>query len=118
MNELDQDRQRFLQDSPDKRLGAVAANLSRIRSCTDVGRDVQAALGMIKECRRYIAWTLADWDASTQSCLRQLDQELSAWLERKHATWQDPLMLQEVAHSAGTWCDKVLELSGAWSIIR
>jgi len=112
MDEFAQARQRFLQDSPPRRLGAIAANLSRIRGCLSLQRDAQAALRMIGESRRFIEWTLADLDPTTKAVLNQLDADLTLWADSWDANWASPQGRQDIAREAGAWCDRALELTG------
>ena len=112
MDEFAQVRQRFLQDSPPRRLGAIAANLSRIRGCLNLQRDAQAALSMIGESRRFIEWTIADLDSTTRAALTQLDADLTSWADFWSANWDSPQRRQDIAREAGAWCDRALELTG------
>jgi hypothetical protein len=108
-------RQRFLQESPERRLGAIAANLSRIRSCLASGRDGAAALGMIGESRNFIEWSIPELDTPIQADLQALDSELATWLDRWEATWGNLKNREAAGQAVGTWCDRVLDLTGLQS---
>ena len=105
-------RARFLRDPVPRRLGALAANLARVRSFADRPEHEAAVAGLVEESQYFIEWTARDLDLTMQLELLQVQRELARWRRSWGLTWPDAGWREELRDRAGHWSDRLLHLSG------
>ena len=105
-------QERYLRDAIPLRLGALAANLSRIKSFAthDTSRETVASL--IEESRFFIEWTASETATDIAAQLVELQIQLARWQYRWAQIWSDPTQRQQVAEQSSVWSERVLALSG------
>jgi hypothetical protein len=103
---------RFLTEPLPLQLGAIAANLSRIRSFSDHPGHMKIVEGMIAETIGFVGFLLS----RPQPSLPEELTELREWLAMRAGDWgvisADPEAVAIVAAEAGAWSDRVLQRSG------
>jgi len=72
-----------MQDSLDKRLGGIAANLTRITSFSVNPQNWQAVQTMLEETEFFIEWTAPDAHLNVQTFLVEVQIQLALW----HRNW-------------------------------
>ena len=94
------------------RLGAIAANLSRIKSFSvnDASRETVASL--IDESKMFIEWTAAQAEIHTAEKLVELQIQLARWQLTWDGIWADGIKRRQVAEKSADWSQQVLEISG------
>jgi hypothetical protein len=105
-------RERYLRDSLPVRLGGLAANLRRIRSCAGHENGGEAVVSLIEECKYFIEWSAAEAPADTAVQLVDLQVQLARWQHNWARIWSDPIGRQRLAEQSLAWSERVLGLSG------
>jgi len=105
-------RERYLRDGVSVRLGGLAANLLRISSYSDNPDHSEVVSRLVRESALFIEWTAPDLDAERQAELAGLQRELSKWHRSWDGVWGEASSRAELAHEAGQWSERVLEMSG------
>jgi hypothetical protein len=103
---------RFLHDTIPLRLGALAANLSRIKSFATHDTNRETVAGLIEESKFFIEWTAPEAATDTAAQLVELQVQLARWQYRWAQIWSDPAQRQQVAEQSSIWSERVLALSG------
>jgi len=105
-------RKRYLRDPLPIRLGGLAANLARVKSFSDMGKNDLLVSSLLAESKHFIEWTAADAEVDVAAELVELQVQLARW-QRQYATiWPDPVQRLEMAEQAKRWSDRILDLSG------
>ena len=107
--ELTAIRERYLQDSFSKRMGALAANLARLSSVAKRVRDFDVIKSLLEESEYFIEWTIRETPSDFQENLVELQLRLALWL---HGLEQDKLNLEKLSLESSEWSEKILERSG------
>ena len=105
-------RERYLRDDLPIRLGGLAANLSRIKSFAAHEASRAVVEGLIDESKYFIEWTAAEMDSDTAAKLMELQIQLARWQLNWTKIWSDPTQRRGMAEQAGSWSQRVLEISG------
>ena len=101
-----------MQDDLATRLGGLAANLSRISSFSDDIRHRKQVEDLISESKYFIEWTTSHAKITDQEQLVALQLELARWLLRLEREWENESVRGELAESARTRSDEILQMSG------
>jgi hypothetical protein len=109
---LDEVRERYMRDPVPVRLGGIAANLARIRSCSARGIGVAAVADMLRESVCMLEWTAIEAGEELAGELVELQIQLALWSLRWPATATNPVQRVEVSSLAGQWSDRLLAMSG------
>ena len=102
-------RQRYLQDTFPKRLGALAANLARISSFSEDEPNLKLIKSLIEESEYFIEWTTLDAPVGLQERLVQLQIELALWLRRLNRGEKG---FDKLAGDFQDWSEEILSASG------
>ena len=105
-------RERYLRDALPVRLGGLAANLARIKSFSDHPDHRDVVESLLDESKFFIEWTALDAGLELQAELVELQLQLARWQRAWTHIWADPAQRATVAEEAGTWSERLLELSG------
>lgn len=105
-------RERYLRDAVPVRLGGLAANLARIESFSRNPASCDVVAGMVREAALFIEWTARDLVLAQQVELAELQRLLVKWNSAWQTIWPDPGRRNGLAHDAGQWSRRVLEMSG------
>ena len=108
-------KERYMQDVLSIRLGGLAANLARVNSFSDHPDHCEAVEYLLEESKFFIEWTVPDSELNVQAELVDLQIQLAVWQHNWTQIWNDPLQRTAVAHQAGEWSKKVLDMSGLLS---
>lgn len=104
--------ERFNNDSPNIRLGGIAANLARIYSFTTKLNHKDGVEGLLNESKYFIEWTAKETDLETQIYLLELQRQLIAWQFHFSEIWNDESKKQKMANKAKEYSDRILTMSG------
>jgi hypothetical protein len=107
--------ERYLRDGVPTRLGGLAANLGRIRSFAAHGASGEVVESLMDESAYFIEWTASEAQINVAAELIELQVLLARWRRSWKRIREDPTLLNQVAEEAGTWSQRVLELSGLLS---
>lgn len=105
-------KERYLHDPLPIRLGGLAANLARINSFSDHDGHFDLVRNMIEDSEYLVEWAAPDATLETQAELVELQIQLAVWHLKWQTIWSDVERRRAVAAHAGTWSERVLELSG------
>jgi hypothetical protein len=105
-------RERYLRDNISIRLGALAANLSRIRSFASQDANRDAVESIIDESKYFIEWTALEAGIDTAAKLVELQIQLAYWQRTWERLWGDPIQRHQVAEQSQIWSERILKLSG------
>ena len=72
-------RDRFLQDSPPRQIGNIAANLARMASFSDLDEHCDLVRGLAEESAFFIEWAAPQADLAAQLELLSLQRQLVGW---------------------------------------
>ena len=112
MDRLARIRDRYMRDDYPTRLGGLSANLARISSFSDDVRHRSVVEDLISESEHFIEWTTSHAELADQACLVELQLELARWLVRVGRDWEDESVRSELAESAKSRSDEILQMSG------
>lgn len=102
----------FINLSPEKQLGALAATLGRIASSAEKKTRVKAIVPMLDECLQFIEWTINNQPEPANKELSDLSVLLNLW----HDSWeyaQTNEHLRKLLSLQGKkWSEQTLEYSG------
>ncbi len=112
MTNLEQIKQRYMQDEVAIRLGGISANLARIDSFSRHSANKAAAYYLLDESKYFIEWTAAHTDPDRAAELVELQVSLARWQRHWDAIWDTPVLRSQIAQMARTWSDHILEASG------
>ena len=112
MTNLEQIKQRYMQDEVAIRLGGISANLARIDSFSRHSANKAAAYYLLDESKYFIEWTAAHTDPDHAAELVELQVSLARWQRHWDAIWDTPVLRSQIAQMARTWSDHILEASG------
>ncbi|MBI5653934.1 MAG: hypothetical protein HZC40_26320 [Chloroflexi bacterium] len=112
----DSRRVRFLSFSLSTRLGHLASNLARIRSCAQTSAH-NATLFAIEESRYFIEWIVPDLvkeDSRVDDAAFLVDvgRGLTHWYWSWSDAQNDPAARTQLVAQAQQWSDEVLAMSG------
>ncbi len=114
MNDHDQVRQHYLQDSLPTRLVRVAANIQRIAWLTEKP-DSAAITELLRECSQSIEWSVpelaSNW-MNEAAYLVDVQRALAHWEQVWDSAQHDPAQRMKLAEEAREWSVEILYLSG------
>ena len=110
--ELSASRERFGRDDFSRRLGAIAANLSRIRSFIDRGVAEPLIRSLIDESKMFIEDAARNASVEAAAEMVELQLLLARWSRAANTILVDDGGKREVARKAGEWSDRLLKMSG------
>ncbi len=102
----------FLQESPARQLGALAATLGRISSSAEKVTRSKLIIVMLDECLRFIEWTIPNQTESTINELQTFGVMLKLWRDSWEHAQVDEHLRALLSVQAKQWSDRALELSG------
>jgi len=102
----------FLNESPARQLGALAATLGRIASSAQKTARAKAIVPMLNECIQYIEWTLSNQPDTASKELLELKTMLELWRNGWENAQTNEPMRALLAVQAEKWSDRALEHSG------
>lgn len=105
-------QERYLRDEPPARLGALAANLARIKSFSAQGHSHEVVASLMEESKRFIEWTAGEIELDRAAELVALQVELAGWQLRWPRIRDDAQARSHVAQEAANWSARVMEMSG------
>ena len=112
MIEIEQIRNRFMQDDLSTRLGGLAADLMRVSSSARRPTGAKAVERMLEESQYFIEWTAAELQPETGAALVNIQRLIAlwrlAWPEAQHQPTQRTIL----SVSAKQWADEILNYSG------
>ncbi|MBI5349882.1 MAG: hypothetical protein HZB77_11305 [Chloroflexi bacterium] len=112
LNNLNEIRERYLQDSLPKRLGALAADLARVVSFAKNPNNKDAVETLFEESRWFIEWTALDTQPEHIEALIQLQLTLAIWHLKWDSSYTDLEKVTKIRAQASLWSDRVLAMSG------
>lgn len=105
-------KHRYLQDNLPIRLGNLASNLARIKSCSLDHTNCIVVEQLLTESKFFIEWTAAEAEIEIAAELVQLQIQLSQWESIIKELWTDIDERRKLSEASGIWSDKVLDWSG------
>ena len=103
---------RYLQDDLPIRLGNLASNLARIKSCSLHHTNPIVVEQLLTESKFFIEWTASDADIEVAAELVQLQIQLSQWESKIKELWTDIDERRKLSEASGVWSERVLDWSG------
>ena len=112
MTNLEQIKQRYMQDEVAIRLGGISANLARIDSFSRHSANKVAAYYLLDESKYFIEWTASYTEPDQAAELAELQICLARWQRHWDVIWDTPILRSQVAQMVRSWSEHILELSG------
>ena len=112
MTDLTLKQQSFVQDNIPMRLRNLAAHLVQIQSLLNDATLFDKAVSLIRESRYFIEWTAQEMDIDDAAELVELGRALTRWLFNWEKIWSDATARMKVTQEAGTWSERMLDMSG------
>lgn len=112
MNNLEQRRERFMNDPLPIRLGGLAANLARISSFVKNPAHLEAVRSLIEESKFFIEWTAREAKIETSVELVSLQVNLAVIQRQLDKTWNDEEHRLKFSQQAKVWSNQVLQYAG------
>ena len=112
LNNLNEIRERYLQDSLPKRLGALAADLARVVSFAKNPNNKDGVGTLFEESKWFIEWTALDTQPEHIEALIQLQLTLAIWHLKWDSSYTDLEKVTKIREQASLWSDRVLAMSG------
>ena len=105
-------KERFLKDSPSRRLGNLAANLARIEAFGAQSDHRDVVLHLAEESAFFIEWAAPDATPEVQSELVVLQRLLVSWIRSWESLWNSPSRRRAARDKANQWSQRLLQLAG------
>lgn len=105
-------RNRFLQDSPPRRIGNIAANLARMASFSSDEEHSDLVRGLAEESAFFIEWAAPNAEFAVQVELLSLQRLLVRWTRSWTSLWNHIDQRQAMRESAEHWAQHLLEMAG------
>jgi hypothetical protein len=105
-------KERFLRDSPSRRLGNVAANLARIEAFAAEPDHSEIVRHLAEESAFFIEWAAPDVELEAQCELLALQRLLVNWTRSWADVWEDSQRRAVMRETAGRWSQRLLRLAG------
>lgn len=102
----------FLNESPARQLGALAATLGRIASSAEKTSRTKAIVPMLDECLQFVEWTMSHQPEAASKELMDLSVMLKLWRDGWESAQADERLCTLLAVQAKKWSDQALEYSG------
>jgi 4'-phosphopantetheinyl transferase EntD len=102
----------FINESPARQLGALAATLGRIASSAEKETRAKAILPMLNECLQFIEWTLSQQSDDARQKLQNLSMMLKLWRDAWEYAQTNENLRRLLSIQAKQWSDQTLEYSG------
>ena len=108
-------KERYLRDNLPTRLGNLASNLARIKSRSQNPVYDELVKSLVEESRYFIEWTAKEMEIDTAAELLDLQRILTRWLFHWDSIWSNIAERTQLTDIAGTWSERVLDMSGLLS---
>lgn len=112
MRNLNEIKQRFLQDDVATQIGGIAANLARVSSFSRNPANREVVHSLLDESKYFVEWCAPKTTIEKAARLVELQIQLASWQFDWQTIWEDQARRQQVAEDSLKWSDEVLELSG------
>lgn len=101
-------RERYLQDTIQKRLGALAANLARILSFSKEPSNTKVVKSLLEESKYFVEWLVPELPIDLQEKLVQMQIHLAVYAYRLDRGRGE---LQGFLNRFRQWADELLKIS-------
>jgi hypothetical protein len=112
MSDVEQMRERFLQDDLPARLGGLAADLMRVASSARRPTGAKAVERMLEESQYFIEWTAAELEPEKAFALVNLQHLIALWRAAWPQAPKDQIQRTILSVTAKQWADEVMGYSG------
>lgn len=102
----------FMQESPARQIGALAATLARVSSSAEKTARTKAIVPMLNECIQFIEWTISRQPETTSRELKNISVMLKLWRDSWEHAQVDEHLRTLLSVQAKQWSDRALDLSG------
>ena len=102
----------FINESPARQLGALAATLGRVASSAEKTARAKAIIPMLDECMQCIEWTLSRQTEVASKELTDIRFMLNLWRDGWEHAQTDERLRTLLSVQAKKWSDQTLEYSG------
>jgi hypothetical protein len=108
---LSEEQIHFQRENTSLRLGHIASNLGRLRTFCHSSYE-KGVLGVMQETKDFIEWTAAEIEPELAEELVNIQVQLASWEITWSNIWSDEKKRQELATTADTFSQRVLDMSG------
>ena len=105
-------QERYLRDAVPVRLGALAANLARMKSFSSHPDHRDVVERLLEESKFFIEWTAGDAEPELQAQLADIQLQLARWQRRWNEIWADRAQRAAMARQAEDWSRRLLSAAG------
>ena len=109
-------RERFLRDPLPRRLGGLAATLSRISSIARETSDPTNVSRLMHEARYFIEWTAAEAEPEVAAELVSMQRLITLWLKAWDKASQNKVERTLLSVQAKYWSDRAMDFSGLLNV--
>lgn len=107
MKNMEQIKERYLQEPFNMRLGHLAADLARLSTFS----NKEAIRDILEETKFFIEWTAREASFDIQAILSEIQSKVALWQRHIIMQKETSLEIEELRHSAKSWNKKLLELA-------
>jgi hypothetical protein len=94
------------------RLERLSQNFLRMGSVSVEGKDAEAGLEILRECKVFLELTAIDLDVDSAYELAQIQRQLSRWQLHWLETWASDSNRLEILTLTQAWAHRVREMAG------
>lgn len=108
-------KERYLKEPLPQRIGALAANLTRLASFSQNLENKKVVESLLEESKFFIEWIVPETSIKMQVLLVQMQVKLSLWQRNWRKNRLPLLTLKELQKTAQHWSDYLIKASGLLS---
>lgn len=94
------------------RLEQLMQNFLRMGSLSLDGKDAEAVLEILRECKVFLELTAIDLDVDSAFELAQIQRQLSKWQLHWLDTWMSDASRLEISNLTQIWATRIQEMAG------
>ncbi|MCM8790231.1 MAG: hypothetical protein NC938_00820 [Candidatus Omnitrophica bacterium] len=112
MKNLNIIKERYMKETPTRRIGHLASDLARISAFLDNPKNIAAVEDILEESKYFIEWAVHEAPLQTQQLFSVIQPKLALWHLHIRRGTSDAPELQELKRKTKSWSIRLLRLSG------
>lgn len=112
MSNVEERRDRYMQDGLPIRIGGIAANMARVGSISAWPETQDVAFDLLEESKFFIEWIAMEADIETTGALIELQLQLVLWQRQLDTSWSNDASRTEIGRRAKEYSNDLLQRSG------
>ena len=112
MRNIEERRERYMQDALPTKIGGIAANMARVGSISAWPETQNVAFDLLEESKHFIEWIAMEADIETTGALIELQLQLVLWQLHLDKSWSSKDSRTEIGRRAKEYSTDLLQRSG------